>query len=1542
MNTNDHKKTALRRAVLIGLALSATVWTTGMAETIEIDKDYGDEYNKPGETITISGGDDTAIKQTTSQEGSLVITSQGNTISSDDNVAIQINGRPADDNDYTLKLDATTGKNMVTSDANDGISSNNGNTEMILTGAENEITAAKDGIAVSGSGKGSNITLVANGEVGNKITAGQDGLTVSGGNAVSLQSDKGINQILAGTSGATVSGKGSAVTLRGQKNEIIVDDSDVKSPIGTNGIHVTDGAEYVIDKTDGATTTIDVTGHSSDVYGVWAENEGTVNVTTGDFTATAKHQATSTATGGADVYGIRNTQSTVEITASGSVNIDAKNEATTSFNNSIGLFVATGNTKSGGPELETSFKDATVNIEGADIKIKSSVKENGLYPGAVGLQVDNGVGDYYRDNDSKADVTLHATGKNGITITSTSDGSSVGVMLTQVNSEVNLIDDQGDVTIAANGGSATSNDGVYVNSFSLLNSAYDLGMKANISGVNNTVIATGTGIGLRAEYGKSSIGLMANGGNNTVTGANFGIYASYGAQISLLAEKGKNIIGGLAGIRSAYGGKTTIIGDYNRVTADGASSSGLYSLDDNSNISLKGTSGNFISVTGSSAYSIRASGANSIVEVASSKGNNTVESKNGGILVQSAGSATLTADVGSNAVTADNNYALFASGEGTLIDMDAGKDNQVSGKTYGIAASAGTADLDANGSNIIASEGMALYGYSEADISLTATNGNNVTSAGTRDEQGFGSGIAVKALSGADVTFKADNGWNAYLGAIDTRNENTEVDMAGAVNAVYSAAVIDNAGGLQDDKDPNKETSFVGKSVISALYAEGDAKITSTGDWNIFQTKADPTNEDQLERVVWAYDGADIEINGSTYISTDQYDKSPNSADIAIAAGTAVNLTDEMVNAPVEDRAKVTLKYGAGSEITGDILAAYAGTVNINATDGTSGINVTGNIIAGNNGILNLDLGRGGVLTGRADDYGDAGLNTEGETIDEGHAGSKFFNPAFSSTIYKGGEVNLTMGEGSRWDVTGQSWVTRLNTEAAPKANSVFDAENPVEALGHMATIDLTHARTEELNGGHALTVYDMKGDAAFNMKLDAVRGNSDMLYMKHAKGDYIINVVDAVTMDDMYADGFEGLRFATVGKGSDVSFRAVTVGEGVFNVEYEVGTDDYAGNKENVAYNGDNLTASKPGDTMVDNFFESTGEPGAVAATQAVQTLALTAENAADKAGDETDAEDSTGLSGTTNFKLVGRADEQTSNAGKTVIAMSKVNYSNAVYMDRLNKRMGEARYLTGDDGLWVRMRHDRIGKDDAFRSMNTMFEIGYDWKDEGQKDGTHYRGFAFDYMRGTADYQNVAGDGDVRRAGLWYHDTWLGDAGHYTDYVVKYGRLSNDFDIYSELGEKISGDYDNDVWSVSAEYGRKKDLGNDWYFEPQAQLQYAYVTDASYTTSQGTKVDLDAIDSLIGRAGFRIGRDTSAGDTVYFKADILHEFLGDQDIRARDTTGVLSETYENEGTWYDVGFGFSHRMNDDSYVFLDLEHSFGNDNEDTYQVNIGLSKAF
>ena len=823
--------------------------------------------------------------------------------------------------------------------------------------------------------------------------------------------------------------------------------------------------------------------------------------------------------------------------------------------------------------------------------------------------------------------------------------------------------------------------------------------------------------------------------------------------------------------------------------------------------------------------------------------------------------------------------------------------------------SAGRDSLKADGQNSAVTEEAEKVNQVEAgEVETVDYDGQKVT---------FGGSHAAYAVNSGDIYMKAGEA-NALAGAVYANGSGSEIVMSGlngaadkVSNFVYSNAKIDGAGDLDD-----------GREIISSLYAEDGAQISIRGDRNIIRTYADNSDENQIERTIWAYNKANITIDGQTIVSTDRYETSPNSLDIAIAAGTATGLDYDKVTTTVEDkdRAHVNLKYGADSEITGDILAAYAGTVNISAQENSgAGINVKGNILAGNNGVLSLDLGNGGVLTGRADDYGDAGLKTEGETIDEGHAGAEFFDPAFSSTIYKGGRVDLTMGEGSRWNVTGQSWITNVTTDGN-------------------AVIDLTGAGQERNEGADALTIYKMDGDATFLMHLDGDRKGSDMLYMKSADGSYTIYLDEAVDESDINGShnelDFDNLRFATIGSGSKADFSVKYVGGGIYDIDYQVGNEGYASEKDkkkNDVYNGTELGEVKPGTGMVEDFFTQAGTPPEAETGGASGASVLAAEEEPEDAGDI----------GATNYYIYG-AEKTVNDTGKTVIAMSKVNYSNAVYMDRLNKRMGEARFIEGDDGLWVRLRHDRIGKSDAFRSQNTMFEIGYDWKDDAQKDGTHYRGFAFDYMRGTADYTNVLGEGDVRRAGLWYHDTWMGDKGHYTDYVVKYGRLSNDFDIYSKLGEKIKGDYDNDVWSVSAEYGRKKDLGNDWYIEPQAQLQYAYVTDASYTTSQGTKVSLDSIDSLIGRAGFRLGRDTDEANTVYFKADILHEFLGGQSIRAMDSTGTLSTTYENEGTWYDVGFGFSHRMSKDKYMFLDVEKLFGNDNEDTYQINIGLNMAF
>lgn len=807
----------------------------------------------------------------------------------------------------------------------------------------------------------------------------------------------------------------------------------------------------------------------------------------------------------------------------------------------------------------------------------------------------------------------------------------------------------------------------------------------------------------------------------------------------------------------------------------------------------------------------------------------------------------------------------------------------------------------------------------------------------------------VEAKNDISIT-SSQYGILAQSGTVDVKS------TAGSNIIRAFTAITPEGDSAAAEETAEEEAAETEKRDAVAVYAKDNAVINLTAGTdgvNYIATEIAKKDSTANERTIWAQRGGKINIKGQTFIiasNANTYTEDTiegeeqvkgNAVGIAITAGSeqipddGKNDKGEIIGIDDTLRSHVTVEYNNANDsplnsfISGDIVSGYGGLIDIQDTD-NSGLDLTGNALAANGGKLNLDLGNGGIWIGRADDYGDAGVINDNEVNAGGVTNDHvtFFDPAFSNEIIQGGQVNLTMGEGSRWNIHGQSWITSIKTTTGDLTTGT-----PV--------IDLVNANTDRTTTAHALTVYELTGNAIFNMSLDGDRDVSDMLYIKKADGEYVINVVDAVSVADMYQNDFKGLRFATIGDGSDVSFRAVTYDQGINNIEYLIDTDSYDTSTENDAYNSTEgkgeMDTEKPGSDRVDEFFESTGTPddplGTDTDTDTIMTLAAEPEDTPGTDGQ---------VHGTTNFKLVGIKNSELSDGGKTVVNMSRVNYSNAVYMDRLNKRLGEARYINEeeDQGMWVRVRHDRIGKDDAFRLMNTMYELGYDKKQESDS-GERRFGAAIDYMDGSSSYTSVSGSGDISRKGIWLYDTWLGHKGHYRDFVAKWGHLSNDFTLYRG-GDKITGDYCNNVYSLSAEYGRKKDLGHDWYFEPQAQLQYARVTGADYTTSQGTRVDLDAIDSLIARAGFRLGRDLDERSTVYFKADLLHEFLGDQNIYAADGTGTMNVTYDNEGTWFDVGLGFSKALSETSYVYLDVETSLGNDFEDTYQINAGLQWSF
>ena len=853
-----------------------------------------------------------------------------------------------------------------------------------------------------------------------------------------------------------------------------------------------------------------------------------------------------------------------------------------------------------------------------------------------------------------------------------------------------------------------------------------------------------------------------------------------------------------------------------------------------------------------------------------------------------------------------------------------------------------------DGKNLIIGKDIAVE--AKKNLLIDITGGSNIISNSENDLNNSvddKTGYAISAEDGADIDVIATNGLNSISGsktAIYTNNAsvnlqaNTNIVNGGefAIKALGKSnvdlSINDNIGFATNAEDNIGTITLVSqdldsskKNDTSTVYVQGDKigvpEVNVTGNQiNILSNN----------KSVWASgDGGTVNINGAVNINA-KYTGTDGTSLLAEDGGQHIAIVAGVAGADSLDtnhgEVNVTLKGTEDSCITGDIVAARDGIVNITRENGYTGkLQIIGDILAGNGrtdsnslqlGVANVDLGEGGYWEGRADDYKDANLKAD----------SIYFDPHFTDgKVDTPGKVNITMGEGSVWNVTGQSWVTNLTGDKSTIILCGKDTSGNIKGTG-----------------GYSIHIGTLEGENTFvvNLNPEDVAG-SDMIYIQdgtNAKQTLLVNNESEL----LNLQEGERIRFATIAdaegsfeyggaySGTGTFGETYTVkGRGLKNVELGVQYVDM--DKETVAedtyhdvgtdnqYNGGNKfteSDTKPGSSYVKDTYDKVDED-----KNSQNVYLVRGEGSSSNPGDDDDLTDS----------------------GETIVNMSHANYKNAVYMDRLNKRLGEARYIDGDEGMWVRMRHDRIGMKDEFRSMNTMYQLGYDKLDNKDDKGERHIGAAIDYMDGSTSYSDIYGEGETKRWGFWMYDTWLGSKGHYADYIVKFGHLHNEFDLKDkDSGEKVTGDYDNNVFSISAEYGRKKDIGNSWYFEPQAQLQLARVTDAEYKTSQDTDVYVDGINSLIGRVGFRLGKDVDERSTVYVKADVLHEFLGDQRITAGDVTGSLDKTYENKGTWYDIGFGFATAVGHDSYAYLDFEKSFGNDNDDTYQINAGLQWNF
>ena len=268
------------------------------------------------------------------------------------------------------------------------------------------------------------------------------------------------------------------------------------------------------------------------------------------------------------------------------------------------------------------------------------------------------------------------------------------------------------------------------------------------------------------------------------------------------------------------------------------------------------------------------------------------------------------------------------------------------------------------------------------------------------------------------------------------------------------------------------------------------------------------------------------------------------------------------------------------------------------------------------------------------------------------------------------------------------------------------------------------------------------------------------------------------------------------------------------------------------------------------------------------------------------------------------------------------------------LSQRLGELRASDGDQGIWVRMSRGEFEYSGAYKNQYNFFQLGYD-----KAFGSWHYGAAVSHNDGQTTYDN--GKGENKSTSLSLYGTWLGDRGHYTDIVLKQGRLSNEYDNYAAAGH-THGDYHAWGTSLSSEYGMKVGLDNGWYVTPQAQMTLMRIGGEDYTTNNGIKVSQDTLSSCVGRVGFEMGKTISDKGSIYAKASLLHEFAGNADTYL--SLNGISNSYSQDigGTWYEAGLGFNFKTTANSYIYADVVKTFGDDIKTPWQWNVGARWTF
>lgn len=277
---------------------------------------------------------------------------------------------------------------------------------------------------------------------------------------------------------------------------------------------------------------------------------------------------------------------------------------------------------------------------------------------------------------------------------------------------------------------------------------------------------------------------------------------------------------------------------------------------------------------------------------------------------------------------------------------------------------------------------------------------------------------------------------------------------------------------------------------------------------------------------------------------------------------------------------------------------------------------------------------------------------------------------------------------------------------------------------------------------------------------------------------------------------------------------------------------------------------------------------------------------------------------------------------------------------LNDLYKRMGDLRATPYKSGAWVRYNGGKLKWSDGdLENDFHMIQVGIDTM---PTENNIRFGTAFSYTKGDADFDG--GSADLDTYSLALYGTWLGDKGQYVDVIGRVASIKNDANARSLTGQgkAYDGKMDNTGLSLSAEAGWRFALPYNLFIEPQVEATYSYIDSDSFRYGD-RKYELQSTDSFIARAGFMAGIQCPDNKgNVYVRASVVHDFLGETDVKV--SNAHMSRTVSNDfgGTWGEFGIGANVSVSDNTYVYADVEHTTGGEIEEPWRVNFGVRYNF